>query len=62
MLKKALKVLSQIEENGYSAYIVGGFVRDYTLGIVSKDVDIATNATPKQIMDIFKTSVLPKEE
>ena len=62
MLKKALKILKQIEDNGFSAYIVGGFVRDYTLGIVSKDVDIATNATPKQIMDIFKTSVLPKEE
>ena len=62
MLKKALNVLKTITNCGYSAYIVGGFVRDYTLGINSKDVDIATNATPKQIMEIFKTSVLPKEE
>lgn len=62
MLKKALNILKTIEDNGFSAYIVGGFVRDYTLGIISKDVDIATNATPKQIMDIFKNSVLPKEE
>jgi len=62
MLKKSLNVLKEIENHGFSAYIVGGFVRDYTLGIISKDVDIATNATPKQIMDIFKTSVLPKEE
>lgn len=62
MLKQALKVLSKIEENGYKAYIVGGFVRDYVLGINSTDVDIATSATPKEIMDIFKSSVLPREE
>lgn len=62
MLKKALRVLNQIEENGYVAYIVGGFVRDYVLGINSLDVDIATSATPKDILEIFKTSVLPKEK
>ncbi|MBR1385677.1 MAG: hypothetical protein IJ568_02480 [Bacilli bacterium] len=62
MLKQALKILSKIEENGFKAYIVGGFVRDYVLGINSNDVDIATNATPKDIMNIFKFSVLPKEE
>ncbi len=62
MLKQALKILSKIEENGFKAYIVGGFVRDYTLGITSPDVDIATSATPQQIMGIFKNSVLPKEE
>lgn len=62
MLKQALKILNKIEENGHKAYIVGGFVRDYVLGINSIDVDIATSATPKEIMDIFQGSVLPKEE
>lgn len=62
MLKNALKILNKIEENGFKAYIVGGFVRDYVLGINSKDVDIATSATPKDIMEIFKNSVLPKVE
>ena len=62
MLKEALKLLNQIEEKGYKAYIVGGFVRDYVLGINSKDVDIATSATPKEIMEMFPNSVLPKEE
>ena len=62
MLKEALKLLNQFEENGYKAYIVGGFVRDYVLGINSKDVDIATSATPKEIMEMFPNSVLPKEE
>ena len=50
MLKDALKLLNQFEEKGYKAYIVGGFVRDYVLGINSEDVDIATSATPKEIM------------
>lgn len=62
MLKQALKLLNTIEENGYKAYIVGGFVRDYVLGINSTDVDISTNATPQQIMGLFPNSVLPKEE
>lgn len=62
MLKHALKILNKIEENGFKAYIVGGYVRDYVLGINSTDVDIATSATPKDIMDIFQNSVLPKVE
>ncbi len=62
MLKQALKILNKIEEHGHVAYIVGGFVRDYVLGINSTDVDIATSATPKEIMEIFQGSVLPREE
>ena len=34
MLDVALKVLEKIEEHGFKAYIVGGFVRDYLLGNV----------------------------
>jgi len=62
VLKDALKILNQIEEKGYKAYIVGGFVRDYILGINSPDVDIATSATPKELMEMFPKLVLPKEE
>ena len=62
MFETSLKVLEKIEAQGYKAYIVGGFVRDYILGIESTDVDISTNATPKEILEIFKNSALPNEE
>ena len=32
MLEKAIEILKIFESNGYTAYIVGGFVRDYILG------------------------------
>ncbi len=62
MLDVALKLLREITSNHYKAYIVGGFVRDYLLGIESSDIDITTNATPKQIKEIFEDSCLPNED
>lgn len=47
------KVLKKLEDNGYEAYIVGGFVRDYLLGNETTDVDICTNALPKDVLKIF---------
>lgn len=62
MLNAALKFLKTIEDNGFEAYIVGGFVRDYILGIESNDVDICTNAKPSDIRKIFKDKCLPNQE
>lgn len=62
MLDTALKLLKDITSCSYEAYIVGGFVRDYLLGIESNDIDITTNATPKQIKEIFEDSCLPNED
>ena len=50
----ALKVLYRLNKGGYEAYLVGGAVRDLLLGIKPKDFDIATNATPEQIKDLFR--------
>jgi len=52
--EKALEVLKIFEDNGYVAYIVGGFVRDYLIGRKTLDIDICTNATPKEIIEIFE--------
>ena len=45
-----IKVLEKIEENGFEAYIVGGYVRDYLLGMESSDIDVCTTARVKDIM------------
>lgn len=50
------KVLNKIEKSGFEAYIVGGFVRDYLLCHQSNDIDICTNALPKDIKTIFGNS------
>ena len=54
MLNCALSLLKKIEENGYQAYIVGGFVRDFYLKKESHDIDITTSATPLQLKKILK--------
>ena len=48
-----VNILEKIEDNGYEAYVVGGFVRDKLLDIKSYDVDICTNALPKDLINIF---------
>ena len=58
MLDEAIKILHEITDNGYMAYIIGGYVRDYLLGIESNDIDITTNATPKELQEIFQDSVI----
>lgn len=58
----ALKLINKITDAGFDAYIVGGFVRDYLLGIESNDVDVNTNATPKDLLSIFKDSISPQED
>lgn len=62
MLDNALKLLKELTNHSYKAYIVGGFVRDYLLGIESSDIDITTNATPKEIKEIFQDCCLPSED
>ena len=54
MDKTILNLLKKIEKNGYNAYIVGGYVRNYLLGLNCRDIDICTNALPKDIINIFK--------
>ncbi|WP_100752493.1 polynucleotide adenylyltransferase PcnB [Vibrio salilacus] len=50
----ALKVLYRLNGAGFDAYLVGGGVRDLLLGQQPKDFDIATNATPEEIRQLFR--------
>jgi poly(A) polymerase len=52
--QNALKVLYRLKDAGYQAFLVGGAVRDLLLGIEPKDFDIATNAHPEQVRDLFR--------
>ena len=54
----AKKVLHRLNKSGYEAYLVGGGVRDILLGGKPKDFDIATNATPEEVHDLFRNSRL----
>ncbi|EOW9552242.1 polynucleotide adenylyltransferase PcnB [Vibrio fluvialis] len=52
--ENALKVLYRLNGAGFEAYLVGGGVRDLLLGGKPKDFDVATNATPEQIRQLFR--------
>lgn len=54
MLEVGLDIINEIENAGYRAYIVGGFVRDKLMGINSTDIDITTNAHPDIIKELFE--------
>ncbi len=62
MYDTAIEVLNKITDFGYKAYIVGGYPRDIYLKRNSLDIDICTNATPKELKEIFHESILNKQE
>lgn len=51
---KIKEILEMITNNGFKAYVVGGYVRDYLRKIKTNDIDICTNARVKDLMEIFK--------
>src|SRR5438477_6225511 len=54
----AAKVCAVLREAGFSAFVVGGAVRDLLLGIVPKDFDVATDARPEQIKPLFRRAII----
>jgi tRNA nucleotidyltransferase/poly(A) polymerase len=48
------KVVRRLARHGFQAYLVGGCVRDLLLARTPKDFDVATNATPKEIRQLFR--------
>lgn len=51
--KYANRIVQFLVKKGFVAYFAGGWVRDYLLGHPSDDIDIATNAPPEKILNIF---------
>jgi poly(A) polymerase len=52
----ARDVIAKLRAAGHCAYLVGGCVRDLLLGMKPKDYDVATDARPDRIMDLFPNS------
>jgi poly(A) polymerase len=51
--RNAIKVLYRLKDAGFQACIVGGGVRDLLLGRQPKDFDVATDASPEQVRELF---------
>ncbi|MEE2856562.1 MAG: polynucleotide adenylyltransferase PcnB [Planctomycetota bacterium] len=52
--RDALNALYRLIEQGHTAYLVGGAVRDLMIGKAPKDFDIVTDATPRKVKRIFR--------
>ena len=48
------RALTMLEEAGFSAYTVGGCVRDWVLGVAPHDYDICTSAPPEEMKKVFR--------
>jgi poly(A) polymerase len=58
----AAKIVRTLREHGHQAYFAGGCVRDLLLGREPTDYDVATDATPQQVMQIFPQTLAVGEQ
>ena len=58
MINGARKIISELNKNGFSGYMVGGCVRDSLMGITPRDYDITSDALPEDIISIFDKTYL----
>lgn len=56
--RDAMYIMAKLNQAGYSAFLVGGSVRDLLMGKIPKDFDIATSAKPEEIKKIFSNCLL----
>jgi len=49
----AISIIQALHQQGFQAYLVGGCVRDLLLNREPSDYDVATSATPQQVMEIL---------
>lgn len=53
----AKKIVQTLTNAGFVSYFAGGWVRDHLLNKDADDIDIATTATPEQIMELFPKTI-----
>ena len=59
--KKVLEIIETLEKKGFEIYIVGGAVRDILMGKIVYDWDFTTNATPEEMLKLFKNAYYTNE-
>ncbi|HIF04395.1 MAG TPA: hypothetical protein EYQ80_03010 [Candidatus Poseidoniales archaeon] len=57
MTGAARYLCTRLKEAGHEVLFAGGYVRDCLLGLPSKDIDIATSATPEEVEKLFPKSI-----
>ena len=57
IVKEVLQIGEILNQNGFEAYLVGGCLRDLIIGVEPKDWDVATNALPAKVQELFPDSV-----
>lgn len=57
MLQAGKRILKRLNDSGFEAYFVGGYVRDLLLARNSSDIDIATNALPSDVEKLFEKTI-----
>src|SRR5207244_11843997 len=53
----AIGVVRRLQDAGHQALWAGGCVRDELLGLAPKDYDVATDARPEQVQQLFRRTV-----
>ena len=54
--RAAIDIIRRLREAGHTAYFAGGCVRDELLGMTPEDYDVATDATPKRVTELFRNT------
>ncbi len=55
--KYVLKITDKLENTDFEAWVVGGSVRDILIGRPVYDYDIATDARPEEVMNLFRRTI-----
>src|SRR5512137_1522858 len=60
--KEVRAIAGLLEQRGFQAYLVGGCLRDLLMARDPKDWDIATDATPEKIQELFSSFAKASED
>lgn len=55
--ENAKQIVARLQQAGFAAFWVGGCVRDFLLGRAAQDFDIATDARPEQVEQLFLKTI-----